>query len=76
MEQILFLKICRNGKDSTADHNVTFKVLVHSQTSPQRPLRGQKKMAVVERFKQESMYGLFAKKVAVVERWPLVEVRL
>ena len=50
MEQILFLKICRDGKDSTADHNVSFKVLVHSQTSPQRPLRGQKKMAVVERW--------------------------
>ena len=36
-------------------------------------------MAVVERFKQESMDGLSAKKVAVVERWPLwllVEVRL
>ena len=33
-------------------------------------------MAVVERFKQESMYGLSAKKVAIVERWPLVEVRL
>ena len=33
-------------------------------------------MAVVERFKQESMYGLSAKIVAVVERWPLVEVRL
>ena len=31
----------------------------------------------VERFKQDgSMYGLFAKKVAVAERWPLVEVRL
>ena len=71
MEQILFLKICRNGKDSTADHNVSFKVLIHSQTSPQRPLRGQKKMAVVERFKQESMYDLSAK-----ERWPLLEVRL
>ena len=37
---------------------------------------GQKKVAVEERFKQESMYGLSAKKVAVVERWPLVEVRL
>ena len=24
--------------------------------------------------KQESVYGLFSKKVAVVERWPLVEV--
>ena len=33
-------------------------------------------MAAVERFKQESMYGLSAKKVVVVERWPLVEVRL
>ena len=37
---------------------------------------GQKKVAVVERFKQESIYGLSAKKVAIVERWPLVEVRL
>ena len=39
-------------------------------------------MAVVERFKQESMYGLSAKnsgrckEVAIVERWPLLEVRL
>ena len=33
-------------------------------------------MTVVERFKQESMYGLSARNVAVVERWPLVEVRL
>ena len=35
-------------------------------------------VAVVKRFKQESMYGLSGgpKKVAVVERWPLVEVRL
>ena len=63
------------GKDSTADHNVSFKVLVHSQTSPQRPPRGHKKMAVVERFKQESMYDLSSKKsgccreVAVVERF-------
>ena len=37
-----------------------------------------REVAVVERFKQELMYGLSAgtKKVAVVERWPLVEVRL
>ena len=37
-----------------------------------------KEVAVVDRFKQESMYGLSAKKVAVVERWSyaLVEVRL
>ena len=35
-------------------------------------------VAVLERFKQELMYGLSArtKKVAVIERWPLVEVRL
>ena len=41
-------------------------------------------VAVVERFKQELMYGVSAGKkkygryreVAVVERWPLVEVRL
>ena len=31
-------------------------------------------MAVVERFKQELMYGLSV--VAIVERWPLVEVQL
>ena len=37
--------------------------------------REDKKEAFVERFKQESMYGLSAKKVAVVERWPLVEFR-
>ena len=30
----------------------------------------------VERLKQETMYGLLAKKMAVVERWPSVEVRL
>jgi len=33
-------------------------------------------VAIVERFKQESMYGQSAKKMAVVERWSLVEVRL
>ena len=41
-------------------------------------------VAVVERFKQELMYGLSAgtkkcgrcREVAVVERWPLVEVQL
>ena len=32
-------------------------------------------MTVVERFKEDSMYGLSARNVAVVERWPLVEVR-
>ena len=82
MEQILFLKICRNGKDSTADHNVSFKVLVHSQTSAQRPPRGHKKMAVVERFKQESMYDLSAKKsgccreVAVIRGSTVTKLKL
>ena len=37
-------------------------------------------IAVVERFKQESMYYMNCppgrKKVAVMERWPLLEVRL
>ena len=35
-------------------------------------------VALVERFKQVSMYGLSAgtKKKAIVERWPLLEVRL
>ena len=41
-------------------------------------------VAVVERFKQELMYGLSAgtkkcgrcREVAIVERWPLLEVRL
>ena len=43
-----------------------------------------REVAVVERFKQELMYGLSAgtkkcgccREMAVVERWPLVEVRL
>ena len=35
-----------------------------------------REVAVVDRLKQESMYGLSAKKMAVVERWPLLEVRL
>ena len=40
----------------------------YSWTSPQRPPWGQMKVAFVERFKQESMYGLSAKIVALVER--------
>ena len=43
-----------------------------------------REVAVVERFKQEVMYGLSAgtkksgrcREVAIVERWPLMEVRL
>ena len=34
----------------------------------------QKKVAVIERFKQEFTYGLSAKEVAIVKRWPLLEV--
>ena len=30
-----------------------------------------REVAIVQRFKQKSMYGLSAKKLAVVERWPL-----
>ena len=48
----------------------------YSWNSPQQTLWRQKKVAIVERFKQELMYGLSAKKAAIVERWPLVEVRL
>ena len=40
----------------------------YSWTSPQRPPWGQMKVAFVERFKQESMYGLSAKIVALIER--------
>ena len=42
---------------------------------------GQKKVIIVERFKQESMLGLSAQKsghcreVAVVERWPIGNLR-
>ena len=37
---------------------------LQSLTSPQLPPWGQKKVAVVERFKQESVFGLSTKKVA------------
>ena len=54
----------------------------YSLTSLQQPPWGQKKVATVERLKQEWMYGLSAKKengrcreVAIVERWPLVDVQ-
>ena len=41
-------------------------------TLEQRSSWGQKKVAIVERLKQEWMYGLSAKKkMAVGERWPL-----
>ena len=39
-------------------------------------LGDRQKVKVVERFKQESVYGLSTKKVTLVERWPLVEVGL
>ena len=43
----------------------------YSRTSPQQPSWGQTKVATVESFKQESLYRLFAKKVANIERWLL-----
>ena len=39
-------------------------------------LGDRQKVKVVERFKQESVYGLSTKKSGCVERWPLVEVGL
>ena len=56
----------------------------YSWTSPQQPPWGQNKVAIlevvlVERFKKSQfMYYLItrAKKVAIMKRWPLVEVRL
>ena len=51
---------------------------VTRHSSPQRPPWGQTKVAVVEKFKQESKYGLSTgtktggrcSEVAVVESWP------
>ena len=48
----------------------------YSWTSPQKPLWGQNKVAIVGRFTQDSMNGLSTKKSGIVERWPLVEVWL
>ena len=45
-----------------------YRVFLYSWTSPQRPPWGQEKVAVVESYKQEPMYVLSAKKMAVVER--------
>ena len=74
-----------SGKKATRKF-ITFQqeriISKYSGTSLQRPPWRQKKVAIVERFKQESMYGLSAKtndcctEEAIVERWPLVEVRL
>ena len=56
---------------------ITVDPLYHSLLSLGTEKSGHcRKVAVVERLKQELMYGLSAKKMAVVERWPLVEVRL
>ena len=35
-------------------------------------LLAQKKVAIVERLKQEWMNGLSTKRIAIVERWPLL----
>ena len=50
--------------------------LNYSCTSVQRPPWGQKKVAIVERLKEEWIHGLLAKIMTGVERWPLLEVRL
>ena len=57
-----FLKALKKELDhSMNQHSVSYKNL-YSWTPPQRPLWGQKKVAVVEKFKQESIYGLSAEK--------------
>ena len=60
-----------NGVRVGANQGLLVREDNYSWTFPQRPPWGQKKVAVIERFKQESVCGLSAKKVAVVERWPL-----
>ena len=64
-----FISYCRDINTNDFD-------LALPKYPPQLNLSTTATFAIVERFKQESMYGLFAKKVAVVERWPLVKVRL
>ena len=58
------------------DNSTPHWIVVQLDNRSQHPLWGWTKVAVVERFKQESMYGLSAKKMTVVERWPFVEIRL
>ena len=58
---------------TSRDYKFTFELHWYSV---QRPPWGQKKVSVVERLKEKWMYGLFAKKMASVERWPLLEVWL
>ena len=50
--------------------------VIDSRTSPKRPPWGQKKAAVLERFKQESMYGLSATKKSPCREVAVVDVRL
>ena len=51
--------------------------IIQLNLSTMATLAGQKKMAIVESLKQEWTYGLSAEtKMAVVERWPLVETGL
>ena len=61
----------KNGVRVGANQGLLVREDNYSWTFSQRPPWGQRKVAVVERFKQESVCGLSAKKVAVVERWPL-----
>ena len=74
MKQVYF----SSKRLSMASELACYSLFQYRWTSLQRPPCGQKKVTIVERLKQEWMYGLFRKKkkIAVLERWPLVEVRL
>ena len=50
------------------DENSLINDSLYGWPSPQRPPWRQEKVAAEESFKQESMYGLSAKKVAVADR--------
>ena len=53
--------------------SLTIKLFCSIEVANTKLLR---EVAVVERYIQKSMYGLLAKKVAVSERWVLLDVRL
>ena len=62
------LKHLQNGVFRSDLHTVEHLHIGH--------LWGQKKVALVERLKHDSILALSSENVAVVEMWPLVEVRL
>ena len=70
-------KAYREGKKKTDVYDM--KMFMQLNLSTTATLGTEKndrrrEVAVVEKFKQESLYWLSATKVAVIERWPLVEV--